>query len=138
MKFKNVINAFKNVVTKDKKEAKSLESPQARIVISKLSYNNSIIVIDENGESNTPPIPDPVEEELLVKSGDQVSGFEILKITTNFIELKSFIEYTMGNDYTPKTHFIVEKGEEINLNMYGVCDAVHKTSVKYIEKVELP
>lgn len=134
MIFKNVIDTFKNMITKNKKEVKPLVDRQARIIISTLSYNNSVMIVDENGEGHTPPVPDPVEEELLVKQGDRVNGFEVLGITANFIELRSFMEYTTGNSSTPDTHFIIEKGECMNLNMYGVCDAVHKISIRYVEK----
>lgn len=115
----------------------ALESIQARIIVSILNYNNSVMIVDENGESHTLPIPDPVEEEFIVKQGDQVKGFEVLGILPNFIELKSFMEYTTGNDSRPGTHFVIEKGESINLNMYDVRDEVYRISIKYIERVEV-
>lgn len=120
------------MIAKDKKEAKLLEGLQARIVVSTLSYNNSIVIVDENGESHKPPMPDPVEEELFVKQGDQVNGFEVLAVTTQFITLKSFTEYTVDNTSTPQTQFMIETGECIHLNMCGVCDAGHRISMKYI------
>lgn len=136
MKLKNVVDGLKNMFVRDKKEAESIESLQARIIFSELSYNNSVMLVDENGESHKPPMPDPVEEELIVKRGDRVNGFEVLEVIANFIELKSSIEYTTVNDSTPRTHFIIEKGECMNLNMYGVRDAVHRISIRYIETVE--
>lgn len=137
MNSKKLVDTIKDMVTKDKREASVPESFQARIIISTLSYNNLMMIMDENGECHKPPIPDPIEEELLVKIGDQVNGFEVLALTSNFIELKSFIEYTADHAPTPTTHFVIEKGECINLNMYGVYDAVHKTSIKYVEAVRL-
>lgn len=117
---------------RNKKEVKSQESLLAEIVISELIYNNSVVTVDENGEGHTPPIPDPLEEKFIVKQGDRVHGFEVLEVLTNFLVLKSFAEYTTGNDPAPKTQFIIGKGECINLTMYGVRDAVNKISIKYI------
>lgn len=93
-------------------------------------------MVDENGEMHTLPVPDLSEEEYLVKKGDRVDGFEVIEITSHFIELKSFTEYTTGSDSTPRTQFIIEMGEEINLNMYGVYDDVQRTSIKFIETVD--
>lgn len=132
-----LMNALKNKCKKNKIDNKPLVKLQAKVIISTLSYNNSVMVIDENGRFHTLPIPDPVEEELIVKPGDQVKGFEIIEILENFIELKSFMEYTEGNSSNPKTHFIVEKGDSINLSVYGLCDAVERISINYIETIEL-
>ncbi len=112
------------------------ESLQAEIILSELSYNNSVMILDENGEIHKQPMPDPVEEKLIVKQGDRVKGFEVLAVTANFIELSSSMEYTTANDATPRTHFFIEKGECINLNMYGVYDAVYRILISYIETVE--
>ncbi len=90
------------------------------------------MIMDENGESHTPPVPDPVLEKYFVKKGDRVNEFEVSEITTNFLVLKSFIEYTEDMSSERKTMFIIEKGESINLTMYGVYDAVHKVSIRYI------
>lgn len=120
----------------DEKGIKSSGKLQARIIVSTLSYNNSIMIVDENGESHKPIVPDPVEEEFLVKSGDQVNGFEIVNVIENFIELKSYAEYTTDSDSTPNTQFVIQKGECINLKMYGVFDAVHKTVIRFVETVE--
>lgn len=136
MKVKNAVEGFKNMFMSDKKEVESKKSLQARIVVSELEYNNSVMIMDENGEWRTAPVPDPVEEEFVVKQGDKVKGFEILEVLENFIELKSFMEYTTGAASAPETHFIIAKGEGINLNMYGVYDAVCKISINYVETVE--
>lgn len=132
MKLKNVVDVFKNLITKDKKEAETSESLQARILTSTLSYNISVMVVDENGESHTPPVPEPDEEEFLVTQGDRVNDFEVVSITEDFLELKSYAEYITGNESTPRTRFIIAKGECISLNMYGVRDAVHKISIYYL------
>lgn len=105
---------------------------QAGIIVSTLSYNNSVVIEDENGECHTPPVPNPVEEELLVKKGDRINDFEVLELTANFIVLKSSAEYTEDNSSTPKTQFIIAKGECINLRMCGVFDAVSRISIRYI------
>lgn len=136
MKFKDTLTAFIHTITKHKEETSSPKLLQAKVILSTLSYNNSVVIVDENGESHKPSVPDPVEEEFLVKLGDQVNGFEVLSITEHFIELKSFMEYTTGDASTPSTHFIIEKGECVDLNMYGVRDAVQRISVKYAETVD--
>lgn len=134
MKLKNLVDVLKDMGAKE--EVKSSNELQARIFVSTLCYNNSVMIIDDNGQIQKQPIPDPVEEEIIVKQGDKVHGFEVLEILDNFIVLKSFLEYLDGNGSTPKTQFIIEKGECVNLNMYGVYDEVNKTSIKYIEPVE--
>lgn len=133
MKLKTMVDELKNKVVKEKKEADATESLQARIIVSTLCYNNSAMVVDENGECHKLPIPDPVEEEFLVKKGDRVKGFEVSELTTNFIVLKSFMEYTDGKDSTPKNQFMIEKGEGVDLRMYGVYDEVNITSIKCVE-----
>lgn len=136
-RFGLLISKLTGIMNKDKEEVKESKIIQARIIVSTLSYNTSVWVVDENGKGHTPPVPDPVEEEFLVKPGDKVNGFEVLAITENFIEVNSVMEFTTGNSSTPRTQFIIEKGDSIDLNMYGVCDAVQKTSIKYVESVEL-
>lgn len=137
MSFKKLVDALKNRITKRKKETGALEGFQARIIVSTLSYSNLGVVADENGESHIPFVPAPVEEEFLVKNGEQVKGFEVSELTANFIVLKSSVEYTEDNASTPKTQFIIEKAGSINLRMCGVYDAVHRITIKYCEAVAL-
>lgn len=137
MKLKSLVDVLSSLVKKNEEETKVSDDLQARIIIGSLSYSDSYIMINENGERCDPPVPDPVEEEFIVKAGDTVSGFDVLAVTAEYIELKSYMEYTIDNESTPKTQFTVKKGECINLNMYGVCDAVHKKSINYIGIIDL-
>lgn len=41
----------------------------AKIVISTIDYNNSVITLDDNGNPCSPPIPEPVDEEYIVQLG---------------------------------------------------------------------
>lgn len=138
-------NIFKSFMGNQKKKMPATEETvpessgdlQAKIIVSRLSYNNSVMMIDENGEMYSPPKPDPVVEEMIVKQGDKVDSFKIVDILTNFIKVESPLEYTSCNDPIPKTEFIIEKGECLELNMYGVYDAVHRVSIEYLGQADL-
>lgn len=131
-----ITDKLKNIFLMNKEEAKSTEILKAKIIIKTLSYNNMHQIQDENGEWQKAPVPDPVEEEAVVKKGDQIKGFEVFDLTANFIVLNSLMEYTEDKASAPKNQFTIEKGECINLNMSGVYDEVNRTSIEYVEAVD--
>lgn len=137
MSLKKFFSVVKAKLGDDKKAPVKTINREAKIRVSRLSYNTSIMYVDENGEAIDAPEPKPSVEELTVREGDKIGGFDVLSLTRNFVELESYMEYMEGNDPSPKTHFVVERGTCIDLTLYGLCDAVKKVSIECLEIAEL-
>ena len=66
----------------NKKDPKSSEIVRAEMIFTTLSYNKSVVITDENGESPTPPVPDPVESEITRYKKKTKSGYSKTVSTT--------------------------------------------------------
>ena len=104
----------------------------ARIRMSSQHYSTSYVLIDENGQTHTPPIPDPTVEEITAKPGEFTHGFEVVDVTEEYLLLRSDIEYMEDNGSTPRTEFIFKKDCPAQLRLCGLCDAVQKTTITYL------
>lgn len=121
---------FDKIFKKNKIADKQLS---AKIVISFIQYNTSCVMIDENGKTYTPPVPEPEDKEYTVKENDSINDFTVVDISEDYIHLKSQIMYMEGKDSTPKTDFLCAMGECIHLTMYGLYDAVDKKIIRYMD-----